>query len=132
MSSSDRHLRHHAHSVEEVLGLLDTRETGLTEEEARQRLHHFGRNEIKQANVPGLGKIIISQFTDIMIIVLLVAAVVAALVDEFGDSILIATIVLLNGVVGVVQQYKAERALAALRKLAAKGASFARLRTGSD
>jgi Ca2+-transporting ATPase len=90
---------------------------GLTDREARTRLTAHGPNELPQAPSPSPLSLLFRQFSSLIIWVLIGAAVVSGLLGEWIDTAAILTIVLLNAVLGVVQEYKAERSLAALKKL---------------
>ena len=94
---------------------------GLDQDSVRHRLGRFGRNQIAEAPPRPLWRLFAAQFADFMIVVLIAAAVIAGLVGEPGDSIAILVIVSLNAVVGAVQEYRAERAVAALRRMVALG-----------
>jgi Ca2+-transporting ATPase len=101
-------------------------DTGLSTDEATRRLALYGPNVIEEHHRRGLGRMLLDQFTDFMIIVLIVAAVVSGLIGEPPDAVAIVVIVLLNGVIGFVQEYRAERAVAALKLLAAPQAKVRR------
>ncbi|MGK0410769.1 MAG: Ca2+-transporting ATPase, partial [Shewanella psychromarinicola] len=103
----------------DVLQRLNSSLTGLTTEQAKKRLIEYGHNAIIQKRRRSLLYILLGQFSDFMIIVLLVAAVISGFIGEPQDTIAILVIVLLNAVIGTVQEFKAERAVAALRKMAA-------------
>ena len=109
------------HSLEapEVLQQLESSPSGLKSEEVRQRVSRFGPNSIPPKKQRSILLLLLSQFSDFMIIVLLAAALISGLVGEPEDAIAILVIVLLNAIVGSVQELRAERAIAALRKLAA-------------
>lgn len=100
-------------------------DSGLTSEEAQTKLQQFGSNQITSAQKRGTLQLFISQFTDFMILVLIAAAAISGYVGEPTDAIVILVIVLLNAIIGFVQDYRAEKALEALRKMAA---SHARVR----
>lgn len=93
--------------------------TGLDPVEAARRLARDGPNTLPTPDRHGVARMVVGQLTDVMVILLLASAVVAGLLGEFQDIAAIVAIVVLNAVLGVVQQYRAERALAALRALAA-------------
>ncbi|RNC68627.1 MAG: cation-translocating P-type ATPase [Desulfuromonadales bacterium] len=116
----------HLKSTEEALSELGSSREGLTEEEARQRLSEGGPNELKEQAGRSPFAMLLSQFTDFMILVLLVAAVLAAVVGEPGDAVPIITIVIINALIGFVQEYRAERAMAALREMSGSSATLLR------
>jgi P-type Ca2+ transporter type 2C len=90
---------------------------GLSAPEAADRLLRHGDNRLREGAVRAWPAMLLSQFTDVMILVLLAAAVLAGLVGELKDSFVILVIVCLNGLVGFFQESRAERAMAALRQL---------------
>ena len=97
-------------------------EKGLTAEAAQQRLNQYGTNELKETGRRSRLKILLDQFSDVMLIMLIVVAIVAAILDaragEFPkDAIAIMTIVILNAVLGYLQESRAEAALSALKNL---------------
>ncbi len=117
----------HTRTCEQVVAELQTTpESGLSSDEAKQRLAHYGFNQLQQARSTGVATLFVSQFRDFMILILLAAALVAGLVGEPKDSITILVIVMLNAVIGTVQQFRAERAIAALRKMGAPQAHVLR------
>ena len=113
--------------IEHVVSRLETQlENGLSEEEARNRQKEHGFNELAEKTRPGFLKMLMAQFRNFLVIILIVAAVVSLLLGEFVDAAAIIVIVVLNAVVGVVQESKAEKALAALRKMASPNARVIR------
>ena len=103
-----------------VLDLQDVDPSqGLGPEEVIQRQTECGPNELIERGLKSPWRILLEQFTDSMVIVLLVAAVISFLVKDLKDSIIILAIVLLNGALGFIQEYRAERAMAALKRMAA-------------
>ncbi|HLD33879.1 MAG TPA: cation-translocating P-type ATPase [Candidatus Nanoarchaeia archaeon] len=92
---------------------------GLTAQEAEERLHKYGPNEIKKKRGPSPLFIFISQFMSPLIGILIAATLISAFLKEFVDAIVILAIIILNSILGFVQEYKAERAMEALQKLAA-------------
>lgn len=91
---------------------------GLSTTEATQRLNEYGHNELIDKGGKTIWSILWEQLTDVMVVILIIAAVVSALVGEVEDTFVIAIIVLLNASLGVSQEYRAEQAMAALKKLA--------------
>lgn len=102
----------------EVLQMLETdASAGLTEEEAQKRLNQYGRNElIKEKNKSWLS-MFLEQLNDPLIFVLFLAALISTLLGEISDTIIIAAVILLNSVVGVIQEGKAQKALDALKQM---------------
>jgi Ca2+-transporting ATPase len=120
----------HRLAPEHVAAHLETAiDTGLAAHEAQRRLATHGANELLEGERRSPWLMLAGQFTDFMILVLLAAAVVAGLVGEPEDSIAIVVIVVLNAVIGFVQEYRAEQTMAALRRL---GAPHARVLRGGQ
>jgi Ca2+-transporting ATPase len=92
-------------------------ERGLSDEEARQRLQLEGPNELPEAPPPSLLKLFLSQFTSVIVWVLIGAAVVSGLLEDWLDAAAILAIVFLNGFLGFVQEFRAEQSLAALKRM---------------
>lgn len=120
----------HQYSTEELLSLLDSRLSGLTEQEAHLRLARHGSNELQEKERTTPLQIFLGQFKDFMIIVLMLSAVVSGLLGDIVDTISIMIIVLLNAIIGFFQEYRAEQAMAALKRMAALTALV--LREGSS
>ncbi len=104
-------------SGEEVLKELQTQKSGLQESEAKARLLKFGRNEIALKKRKSAFTIFLSQFESPLIWILIGAVIVSAFLKEFIDASVIAVILILNAIMGFVQEYKAENAILELRKL---------------
>jgi Ca2+-transporting ATPase len=100
--------------------------TGLDPAEAQRRLTLHGRNAIEETRRRAPWRMLLDQFTDFMILVLIAAAIVSGMIGDPPDAIAIVVIVLINGVIGFVQEYRAERAVAALKLLAAPSATVRR------
>ncbi len=103
--------------------------TGLSSDEARRRTERFGANELREGKRRSSAQMLLDQFRDFMILVLIAAAVVSGIVGDMTDTVVILVIVALNAAIGFVQEYRAERAIAALKRLAAPTAQV--LRNGS-
>ena len=104
---------------DEVLEALDTSpETGLSQAEAERRMAEVGPNELTEQGLRSPWSILAAQFTEVMVIVLIVAAAIAFAVGDLKDTIAILVIVVLNAVLGFTQEYRAEQAMAALKKMA--------------
>ncbi len=100
--------------------------TGLSAEAAAARREQAGPNALPEAGRRHPLVMMASQFSDFMILVLIAAAVIAGIIGDVQDSIAIVVIVLLNGILGFVQEYRAERAMAALRQMASPQARVIR------
>ncbi|MBI4203816.1 MAG: HAD-IC family P-type ATPase [Betaproteobacteria bacterium] len=117
----------HSKSIEEIVNEFRTHlDRGLTQEEAQDRLRKLGANELTEKPRPGFLALLWGQFNNYLVIILIVAALIALALGEWVDSIAIMIIVVLNAVVGVIQESKAEQALAALKKMAAPNAQVIR------
>ena len=120
---ADAHLRD-AHELAQAYQVNPA--TGLHDEEATQRALQHGANELQDHARRGPLALLADQFKDFMVLVLLGAAVVAGLVGELTDTIVILIIVVLNAIIGFVQAWRADQAMAALRQLAAAQATVLR------
>ncbi|GHU79226.1 ATPase [Clostridia bacterium] len=120
------------HTITEsaAFAALDSVNTGLSAEEAAYRLTSHGANEIQQGKRKTFLKILLSQFADLMIWVLIAAGAVSLLLGEWADAAIIYVVVLLNAVLGSIQESRAEAALDALQSLAAPKAKA--LRAGAS
>lgn len=116
----------HRLSVDAALERLSTRAAGLSREESAERRAEHGFNVLQEAPPRSPWLLLLAQFTDYMILVLIGAAGVAALVGDLVDSLVIVAIIVLNAVIGFVQEYRAERAMAALKAIAAPVATVIR------
>ncbi len=117
----------HALSPSDTASLLKTSIiTGLSAREAERRLDHLGKNALERAKTISPLEILLDQFRDFMVIVLCAAAIASFALGELGDTIAIITIVILNALLGFIQEYRAERSLEALQELAAPSAKVIR------
>lgn len=112
-------------SVDETLSELNAESAGLSSERAAERLAQYGPNKLKEAEKPGFWKRFLTQLKDPMLLILLAAAGVSALTgaiageSEWAETIIILAVVLLNAVLGVLQESKAEAAIEALQTMTA-------------
>jgi Ca2+-transporting ATPase len=104
-------------------------ERGLTHEEADKRLEKYGPNELNKRKKESIISKLIHQLKDFMVMILIAASIVSGIVGEISDAIVIIAIVIVNAVLGVIQEGKAEQALAALQKMSSPNARV--LRNGS-
>ena len=117
----------HGKPIEELVSGLQTHlERGLAQQEAEERLQKFGANELREHPRPGFMALLWDQFNNYLVIILIIAALVSLALGEYVDSVAIMFIVMLNAVVGVIQESKAEQALAALQKMSAPNAQVIR------
>ncbi|MGB5771769.1 MAG: cation-translocating P-type ATPase [Crocosphaera sp.] len=122
----------HTYSLSQTLDVLETNpQTGLNREDVTQRQQHYGRNEIEETAGRSNWEILLDQFTNIMLIMLIAVAIISGILDivelqksgttksgvPFKDTIAIFSIVILNGLLGYLQETRAEKALAALKRL---------------
>ncbi|MGX8851988.1 calcium-translocating P-type ATPase, PMCA-type [Amedibacillus sp. YH-ame10] len=91
--------------------------TGLSEQEALQRLQKNGKNELTKKKKETVFAMLFEQFQDPMVIILIIGAIISVFLQEIIDAIIIITVIVLNAVIGVIQEYKAEKAIDALEKL---------------
>ncbi len=124
--SDDMTAHAHQKTVEQACQDLGTSLQGITSEEAAKRLLEYGPNELTEKAKKTALMMFLDQFRDFMIIILIAAAVISGIVGDPEDTIAIIVIVLLNAVIGFVQEYRAEKALAALKKMAAHAALVVR------
>ncbi len=105
--------------IDQIVARLETDlEQGLQETQVRSRLDQYGYNELIERGVKSPWRILWEQLTALMVVILIIAAIVSAALGDFKDAIAILAIVVLNAVLGFTQEYRAEQAMAALKKLA--------------
>src|SRR5690625_3118977 len=109
----------HIQNTEELLKEFQTSRQGLSTEEAEKRLIDYGKNQLEEEQKKTLMQKFFAQFKDFMILVLITAAIVSGILGDLPDAIIIFIVVLLNAVIGVVQENKAEEAIAALKEMSA-------------
>ncbi len=120
----------HSKTTEETLTELNVTHKGLTTQEAQARLKQYGPNELKKEKGTSPLKILLSQFTDILMIILLIATGLSFAVGEATDAIIILAIVIASATLGFTQEYRSEKAVEALKKMTAPTASV--LRDGKE
>ena len=116
----------HYKTIEQVFKELNTTAKGLSQEEAEQRLKQYGLNEIKEGKKVSPWEIFAGQFKSIVIWILIVATVISAFLGEYIDAIVIGVIIVLIAVLGFFEEYRAEKAIDALKKLASLKATVSR------
>ncbi len=120
----------HTVSPEDALERLGSRASGLTEAEAQRRLVEYGPNELKEAKRISPFQIFLSQFKNFLILILLVAVIISAFIGDKIEALVIFVIVIFAVFLGFIQEYRAEKAMAALKRMAAPGARV--LRNGEE
>lgn len=113
-------------SAEDVLGRLETSDKGLTQVQVNERLQVYGRNELAEAEGNRLLVVFINQFKSPLIYILMVAVLLTIIFEEYIDAAIIAAALGLNAVVGTYQEYRAERSIEALRRVASARAHVER------
>src|SRR5699024_3447140 len=111
-------------SIEDVLKEQNSSEQGLTSSDAEKRLQQYGKNKLKEGKKASLLERFMKELADPMIIILIVAAAISGVTafyegESFTDVIIILAVVIINAVLGVVQESKAEAAIEALQEIAA-------------
>jgi len=116
----------HALEAGQVLRDLEVHEHGLSAQEAARRLEDYGPNQLQEAPRPGFWALLWDQLNNFVVILLIAASLVSALLGDYVEAAAIMAIVVLNAVLGIVQEQRAEQALAALQRLAAPDAQVLR------
>ena len=123
----------HVATADEVIAVLETDPAlGLSPEEAERRAILYGPNELRAQHGTSPWRMFLSQFNDFMIWVLFAAVAISAFEGQIPEAIAITAILLLNGVLGFVQEYRAEQALEALKQMSAPAATVIRGGTETD
>ena len=112
----------HLLSISETIQLLDTSPSGIDHLTALERLSEYGKNEIEGKKKKTILKMLLHQFTDTMIVILMVASVISGFLGDLTDTIIILSILILNAILGFSQEYKAEKVMEALKKMTANHA----------
>jgi len=131
MVQDNEEIKNHEHEwhtldPEQVLKHFEVQDNGLTTEQAKSRLGHYGPNQLKEAPRPSFWQMLWEQLNNFVVILLIVASVISALLGDYVEAAAIMAIVVLNAILGIVQERRAEEALAALKKLAAPDAQVMR------
>ncbi len=117
----------HAMTVEEVMQALHTGRGGLTDDAVQLRLEEFGLNKLIEEKRATPFTIFLSQFKSVLVIMLIISAAISGLLlGEYTDAVLITLIVIMNAILGFVQEYRAEKAIEALKRMTAQRATVVR------
>ena len=119
-------MEYHIVSVTDVASELNSSPAGLDAATAGQRLAEYGPNQLTATQQKTIWQLLLHQLADVMILILLAAAGVSVLIGEAKSAYVILAIVVLNGVIGFVQEYRADKAMEALQKMAASHAQVLR------
>ena len=109
----------HCLTIKEVIEVLGASESGLTSREAESRLLKFGPNRLKEEKKIPAWLLLLGQFKSFLIVILIIASCISVVIGEHIEAMAIMVIVILAGVLGFIQEYRAEKALEALKKMAA-------------
>lgn len=116
----------HYKELKDIYQELKSSEKGLTEEEAKKRIEEYGLNEIKEKKPISPLKIFLNQFHSFIVYILITALAISIFIGEEIDAIVIGAILILNAIMGFIQEYKAEKAIQALKKMASLKAKVIR------
>ena len=116
----------HLLSVAEIYKLLDSSAEGLSAEEGEQRLQQYGQNRLAERKKVSAAVLLLYQLKEVMVLILLAAAAISMVTGDTKDAIVIIAIVILNAIIGFVQEYRAGKAMEALKKLSASYATVRR------
>ena len=119
-------MKFHHFTYQEVLKHLSSGINGLGEGEAQKRLAQYGPNEIARKREISLAKIFLSQFNSFIVYILIAAVIISLILHEYIDSAVIIAILIVNAVLGFFQEYRAEKAIESLKKMAALQATVIR------
>ncbi|MBK8846115.1 MAG: HAD-IC family P-type ATPase [Bacteroidetes bacterium] len=116
----------HLLPLSEISQLLNTTPTGIDNVSATQRLEEYGKNQITDKKKKTIVQMLLHLLTDFMILILIAAAIISGVLGDVKDTVIILAIIILNAVVGFIQEYRAEKAMEALKLMAATNARILR------
>jgi Ca2+-transporting ATPase len=116
----------HLLPLSEITELLNTTPSGIDYITASERLSEYGKNQIEDKKKKTIFQMILAQLSDFMILILIAAAIISGIIGDLTDTIIILAIIIINAVVGFIQEYRAEKAMEALKKMAANQARILR------
>lgn len=110
-------MAYYKNSIDAIFNELNSSLEGLTQQEVQNRIAQYGYNELQEKKKVPAWVLFLHQFKDFMILILLVAAILSGIVGDLTDTIIILVIILLNAIIGFTQEFQAEKAMEALKKL---------------
>ncbi|MBP2284641.1 Ca2+-transporting ATPase [Flavobacterium sp. CG_23.5] len=116
----------HLLPLSEITQLFNTTPNGIDQVTASERLNEYGKNQIEDTKKKSVFQMILSQLSDFMILILIVAAIISGIIGDVTDTIIILSIIIINAAVGFIQEYRAEKAMEALKNMAANSARVLR------
>jgi Ca2+-transporting ATPase len=116
----------HLLPLSEIASLLNTTPLGLDQTKATHLLTEHGKNQIEDSKKKTILQMILSQLSDFMILILITAAIISGIIGDITDTVIILAIVVINAFVGLIQEYRAEKAMEALKNMAANHALILR------
>jgi Ca2+-transporting ATPase len=111
---------------DDVFKSFDTSKDGISQSEADARLEKYGKNMLEEAKKKTFIEVFLGQFADLLVIILIIAAIISAITGEAESTIVIIAVLILNAVLGTIQHFKAEKSLAALKSLSSPSAKVIR------
>lgn len=116
----------HLLPISEIEQLLNTSPSGIDTLTALERLTEYGKNQIEDKKKKSILQMLLHQLTDFMILILIAAAIISGILGDLTDTLIILAIIIINAIVGFIQEYRAEKAIEALKKMAANHARILR------
>lgn len=116
----------HLIPISEIAQLLNSTPSGIDHDTASQLLVQHGKNEIEDKKKKTILQMLFHQFFDFMILILIIAAIISGILGDLTDTIIIIAIIIINAIVGLIQEYRAEKAMEALKKMIANNARVLR------
>ena len=118
--------RYYNQTPEQVLEAVESREEGLTTQQAQERLERFGPNVLREEKKKPVWQVFLEQFKDLLVVILIAAAAISMLSGNVESTIVIFAVLILNAVLGTVQHCKAEKSLESLKAMSAPTARVLR------
>ena len=116
----------HLLSITEIAELLNSTPSGIDNSTASERLSEYGKNEIEDTKKRTVLQMVLHQLTDFMILVLIVVAILSGILGDLTDTIIILAIIIINAMVGFIQEYRSEKAMEALKNMVPSSAKVMR------